>query len=204
MEHVQREAALICIGDICHTSSENLRSKLGWESLKLRRCEYRLHLCHRMTFDNFLQYLKELLQRTVETSQPYNHWNIKDIRPGFSRLESYRKHFLSKTRNLNKLSIVIKTTEKYKLFQTKLRKTLYIRTCKKLHDHGFGTSAKNLVKLRMDLIHSINISPCWELRIVLMLDVQHTSASSRLSYITCLSLSGLLTNVLCFSLNYLE
>ena len=151
LEHIQRQAALICTKAYQRTPTVLLLNELGWESLKVRRKYHTLIIMYKVLHGNAPEYLLSLCPPSRSSSVTYNLRNNNDILPFYCKYSVFRNSFYPATVKLwNELGDNLKNSQTVTSFKKELKNIML--TNRNVYFSMFdGRAAVNLTRIRLGL-----------------------------------------------------
>ena len=153
LERLQNRAARIITGTLLRTSSQKLKTELGWTSLSERRQSHKLIFYHNLVNNNQVpSYIKELIppQRKDQTNRQLRnaltrteHWN--------RTTKYYNSYIPATTRTWNQLPEKTRTKPTTQSFKKEISRISTSVKPPKYYSLGSKTGNRLLTRLRVDM-----------------------------------------------------
>jgi len=152
LEHIQRDAALLCTGAYRRSGTDKLIEEIGWETLEVRRRYQRLVLLYKIHNGLTPRYLHSMLPMTCGQRTGYSLRNTNQYTIPFCRTGRYKLSFVPATiKDWNELPDHIKGSSSLTIFKSNLKKALFTNRQNKLYQYGSNLGNKYHTWLRLGL-----------------------------------------------------
>ena len=152
LERLQNRSARLVTGTLLRTSTDKLRSDLGWNSLKDRRKIHRIQFLHKLLLNDIPQYIQDTLpnRRNLNTTRELRNLNQR-VEP-MTRTSNFKNSFLPSTIKLyNELPETIRALQSHKLLKKYIFDHLSIKQPPKYYMYGNKIFNSLLTQLRVNM-----------------------------------------------------